>query len=233
MTNSNSYISITQKPISIKLKPPSNSTFSSIHNYKLPGPHRFSRYFLPFFSIWALLTVSQLYFSPLPCPHYLRRIRSDPQPIPNDEFWTWARSGVAGFKPCINFTESYFNESRTPAYKRYMLVVVSGGLNQQRNQIIDAVVIARILRAVLVAPILQVNQIWGDESEFGDLFDISHFKETLKHDVKVVSALPATHLMRRRIKAPLMPFNAGEEWVRTNYGGGGKVSFFCFYYLPI
>ncbi|XP_078174873.1 O-fucosyltransferase 39-like isoform X2 [Carex rostrata] len=164
MTNSNSYISITQKPISIKLKPPSNSTFSSIHNYKLPGPHRFSRYFLPFFSIWALLTVSQLYFSPLPCPHYLRRIRSDPQPIPNDEFWTWARSGVAGFKPCINFTESYFNESRTPAYKRYMLVVVSGGLNQQRNQIIDAVVIARILRAVLVAPILQVNQIWGDES---------------------------------------------------------------------
>ena len=43
------------------------------------------------------------------------------------------------------------------------MVVVSGGLNQQRNQIVDAVVIARILGAALVVPILQVNVIWGDE----------------------------------------------------------------------
>ena len=43
------------------------------------------------------------------------------------------------------------------------MVVVSGGMNQQRNQIVDAVVIARILGASLVVPILQVNVIWGDE----------------------------------------------------------------------
>ncbi|KAJ3700641.1 hypothetical protein LUZ61_004346 [Rhynchospora tenuis] len=214
-SNSNSYISITQKPISIKLK--ASKTTNSFH-YKLPSPHRFSRYFVPFLSIWALLSISQVYFSPLPCPHYLQCLRPDPHTTTNDEFWTWAQSGVTAVKPCLDFTDSYVNESRTPFYKRYMMVVVSGGLNQQRNQIIDAVVIARILRAVLVAPILQVNQIWGDDSEFGDIFDISHFKETLKHDVKVVSSLPATHLTRRRIKAPLMPFNAGEEWVHTNYG---------------
>lgn len=47
--------------------------------------------------------------------------------------------------------------------RKYLMVVVSGGLNQQRNQIVDAVVIARILGAALVVPILQVNVIWGDE----------------------------------------------------------------------
>ena len=44
-----------------------------------------------------------------------------------------------------------------------MVVVASGGLNQQRNQIVDAVVVARILEAASVVPILQVNLIWGDE----------------------------------------------------------------------
>ena len=44
-----------------------------------------------------------------------------------------------------------------------MMVVASGGLNQQRNQIVDAVVIARVIGAVLVVPVLQVNQVWGDE----------------------------------------------------------------------
>ncbi|KAL2538244.1 putative serine/threonine-protein kinase [Forsythia ovata] len=47
------------------------------------------------------------------------------------------------------------------------MVVVSGGMNQRRNQIVDAVVIARILGAALVVPILQVNVIWGDEIGFG------------------------------------------------------------------
>lgn len=43
------------------------------------------------------------------------------------------------------------------------------------------------------------------------------FKETLKDDVRVVSSLPATHLMKRRVRAPVMPFDAGEDWVRSNY----------------
>ncbi|GFZ02765.1 O-fucosyltransferase family protein [Actinidia rufa] len=51
-----------------------------------------------------------------------------------------------------------------PDGEKYLVVVVSGGINQQRNQIVDAVVMARILGATLVVPILQVNVIWGDES---------------------------------------------------------------------
>ncbi|KVH92070.1 GDP-fucose protein O-fucosyltransferase [Cynara cardunculus var. scolymus] len=44
-----------------------------------------------------------------------------------------------------------------------LVIVVFGGINQQRNQIVDAVVIASILGAALVVPILQVIVIWGDE----------------------------------------------------------------------
>ncbi|KAJ0965355.1 hypothetical protein J5N97_026493 [Dioscorea zingiberensis] len=97
------------------------------------------------------------------------------------------------------------------------MVVASGGLNQQRNQIVDAVVIARVLGATLVLPVLQVNQVWGDESEFGDIFDERHFKGTLRNDVVVVSSLPSTHLMKRKVNAPLMPFNTDEDWLLTNH----------------
>ena len=46
---------------------------------------------------------------------------------------------------------------------RFLVAGATGGLNQQRNQIVDIVVIARILEAALVVPVLQVNLIWGDE----------------------------------------------------------------------
>lgn len=80
------------------------------------------------------------------------------------EFWL-QRDGM-GYRPCLRFSEQYRAESeeaRRAPRRKYLLVVASGGLNQQRNQIVDAVVIARILGAALVVPILQVNVIWGDE----------------------------------------------------------------------
>ena len=70
-----------------------------------------------------------------------------------------------GYRPCLDFSDRYRKESGLIVKDRtkYLMVVVSGGMNQQRNQIVDAVVIARILGAALVVPILQVNVIWGDE----------------------------------------------------------------------
>jgi hypothetical protein len=70
-----------------------------------------------------------------------------------------------GYKPCLKFSSDYRRGSELifEDRRKYLLVVVSGGMNQQRNQIVDAVVIARILGAALVVPILQVNVIWGDE----------------------------------------------------------------------
>ncbi|XP_072977940.1 O-fucosyltransferase 24-like [Typha angustifolia] len=208
-----SYISVIQKPIHLKLKHPKSLPPCKL---LLPSPRRAGRYFLPLFAFFAFINISQVLLPPLACTKYLHRLGPRSHAPPLGEFWTWARSGVPRVRPCIQFSDSYRNSSEGKA-KKYMMAVVSGGLNQQRQQIIDAVVVARILRAVLVVPVLQVNQIWGDESEFGDIFDVAHFKKTLKDDVAVVSSLPATHLMRRRVRAPAMPFNADEEWVRHNY----------------
>lgn len=77
----------------------------------------------------------------------------------------WKQPDGLGYKPCLKFTREYRKASDGIVRNRrkYLMVVVSGGMNQQRNQIVDAVVIARILGASLVVPVLQVNVIWGDE----------------------------------------------------------------------
>lgn len=77
----------------------------------------------------------------------------------------WKQPDGLGYKPCLKFTHEYTKASAAIVKNRrkYLMVVVSGGMNQQRNQIVDAVVIARILGASLVVPVLQVNVIWGDE----------------------------------------------------------------------
>lgn len=77
----------------------------------------------------------------------------------------WKKPNGLGYKPCLSFSSDYRRQSERVLKERrkYLMVVVSGGMNQQRNQIVDAVVIARILGASLIVPILQVNVIWGDE----------------------------------------------------------------------
>jgi len=77
----------------------------------------------------------------------------------------WKKPNGLGYKPCLSFSNEYRRQSERVLKDRrkYLMVVVSGGMNQQRNQIVDAVVIARILGAALVVPVLQVNVIWGDE----------------------------------------------------------------------
>lgn len=77
----------------------------------------------------------------------------------------WKQPDGLGYRPCLDFSQEYQKATAGIVNERtkYLMVVVSGGMNQQRNQIVDAVVIARILGAALVVPILQVNVIWGDE----------------------------------------------------------------------
>ncbi|KAL2326500.1 hypothetical protein Fmac_025558 [Flemingia macrophylla] len=130
----------------------------------------------------------------------------------------WEQPDGLGYKPCLDFSREYRRESEgvVKSRRRYLMVVVSGGMNQQRNQIVDAVVIARILGAALVVPILQVNVIWGDESEFADIFDLEHFKSVLANDVRVVSALPSTHLMTRPVEGS-PPLHVTPSWIRSRY----------------
>ncbi|KAK1266835.1 hypothetical protein QJS04_geneDACA016321 [Acorus gramineus] len=131
----------------------------------------------------------------------------------------WRQPEGYGYRGCVGPSEGYRRESEAlvRGRRKYLMVVVSGGLNQQRNQIVDAVVISRILGAALVVPILQVNVIWGDESEFSDIFDLKHFKKVLADDVRVVSSLPSTHVMTRPVLESRTPLHVSAQWIRQRY----------------
>ncbi|KAK4253660.1 hypothetical protein QN277_010307 [Acacia crassicarpa] len=130
----------------------------------------------------------------------------------------WKQPDGLGYRPCLDFSRDYRKQTQGIVNNRrkYLMVVVSGGMNQQRNQIVDAVVIARILGATLVVPILQVNQIWDDESEFADIFDLEHFKSVLANDVRVVSALPSSHLTTKPVEGS-PPLHVTPRWIRARY----------------
>lgn len=83
----------------------------------------------------------------------------------------------------------------------YLLIAASGGLNQQRTGITDAVVVARILNATLVVPSLDHNSYWKDESDFADIFDVNWFISSLVKDVKIVKRVPEK-IMRSMEKPP-------------------------------
>ncbi|CAN1163176.1 O-fucosyltransferase 16 [Linum perenne] len=73
---------------------------------------------------------------------------------------------------------------------RYLLIATSGGLNQQRTGITDAVVAARILNATLVVPKLDQQSFWKDSSNFSEIFDVDWFISSLQNDVKIIKQLP-------------------------------------------
>ncbi|XWS47830.1 hypothetical protein CRYUN_Cryun13aG0018700 [Craigia yunnanensis] len=131
----------------------------------------------------------------------------------------WKQPDGKGYRPCLDSSIGYRKRSAkiSKEKNRFLVVVAAGGLNQQRNQIIDAVVIARILEAALVVPVLQVNLIWEDESEFPDLYDVEHFKKTLRADVRVVSSLPSTHLMAKQTIVTQIPYNVSPLWIRAKF----------------
>lgn len=131
----------------------------------------------------------------------------------------WRQPDGEGCKPCLDFSLGYRRKSAkiSKEKRKFLVVVASGGLNQQRNQIVDAVVIARILEAALVVPVLQVNLIWGDESEFSDIFNVKHFKRTLEADVRIVSSLPSTHLKSRQSIENQLPYNISPFWIRARF----------------
>ncbi|XP_057518715.1 O-fucosyltransferase 29-like isoform X2 [Amaranthus tricolor] len=109
------------------------------------------------------------------------------------------------------YTDVYYGCSRRGRHFRsatrerfsngYLLIATSGGLNQQRTGITDAVVVARILNATLVVPSLDHNSYWKDESDFADIFDVDWFISSLAKDVKIVKRVPSK-VMRSMEKPP-------------------------------
>uniref|UniRef100_A0A9I9CEC7 O-fucosyltransferase family protein n=1 Tax=Cucumis melo TaxID=3656 RepID=A0A9I9CEC7_CUCME len=153
--------------------------------------------------------------------------------LSNEETEFWKQPDGEGYRPCLDFSFEYRKASAkiSKENRRFLMVMVSGGLNQQRNQIADAVVIARILEAALIVPILKVNLIWKDErqvifvtfsrhgvllilSKFSDIFDVEHFKKTLRADVRVVSSLPFKHFKSKETK---IPHDVSPHWIRSRF----------------
>ncbi|WOL05643.1 hypothetical protein Cni_G14372 [Canna indica] len=83
----------------------------------------------------------------------------------------------------------------------YLLIATSGGLNQQRTGITDAVVVAWILNATLVLPELDRFSFWKDDSDFENVFDVDWFISSLSKDITVVKRIP-DKVMRSMEKPP-------------------------------
>ncbi|KAH9310673.1 hypothetical protein KI387_025708, partial [Taxus chinensis] len=82
----------------------------------------------------------------------------------------------------------------------YLMIAASGGLNQQRTGITDAVVVARILNATLVVPELDHHSFWKDTSNFADIFDVGWFISSLLNDVTIVKEVPES--VKQEIERP-------------------------------
>ncbi|KAF2299164.1 hypothetical protein GH714_030869 [Hevea brasiliensis] len=72
----------------------------------------------------------------------------------------------------------------------YLKVSCNGGLNQMRAAICDMVTVARLLNLTLVVPELDKTSFWADPSNFEDIFNVKHFIDSLRDEVRIVRRVP-------------------------------------------
>ncbi|KAF8765412.1 hypothetical protein HU200_008557 [Digitaria exilis] len=102
----------------------------------------------------------------------------------------WGSGAVHDFYACSNASNEFSGAEVNTESNRYLMIEASGGLNQQRTGIIDAVVVAHILKATLVIPKLDQKSFWEDSSDFTDIFDADYLISSLSKDVKIIQQLP-------------------------------------------
>lgn len=105
------------------------------------------------------------------------------------DLWTSRLSSF--FYGCSNASGKFMPAEKKTQPNRYLLIATSGGLNQQRTGITDAVVAAYILNATLIVPKLDQKSFWKDSSNFNEIFDVNRFISFLSKDVKIIKQLPA------------------------------------------
>ncbi|TQE07487.1 hypothetical protein C1H46_006807 [Malus baccata] len=102
----------------------------------------------------------------------------------------WSSRNSKFYYGCSNATKKFPDVDEITRPNRYLAIATSGGLNQQRTGITDAVVAARILNASLVVPKLDQKSFWKDASNFSEIFDVDWFISFLSKDVKIIKQLP-------------------------------------------
>ncbi|XP_010519195.1 PREDICTED: uncharacterized protein At1g04910-like [Tarenaya hassleriana] len=155
-------------------------------------------------------------------PRHLSLLKSSLQRPSGEQSDLWRPLTDQGWRPCI---DSGNGPSLPEKSEGYIQVFLDGGLNQQRMGICDAVAVAKILNATLVIPYLEVNPVWQDSSSFVEIFDVDHFIEVLKNDVRIVKELPenfswstreyyAATIRETRVKTA--PVHASSNWYLEN-----------------
>uniref|UniRef100_A0A7N0URW7 O-fucosyltransferase family protein n=1 Tax=Kalanchoe fedtschenkoi TaxID=63787 RepID=A0A7N0URW7_KALFE len=102
----------------------------------------------------------------------------------------WKSRNADFYHGCSNASNKFAKADKVTQPNRYLLIATSGGLNQQRTGITDAVVAARILNATLVVPKLDQKSFWKDSSDFSEIFDVEQFISYLSKDVRIIKKLP-------------------------------------------
>ncbi|OMO52476.1 GDP-fucose protein O-fucosyltransferase [Corchorus olitorius] len=113
----------------------------------------------------------------------------------------WKSDYAKYFYGCSKRGRKFPHAVREKSSRGYLLIAASGGLNQQRTGIADAVVVAKILNATLVVPELDHNSYWKDDSDFANIFDVNWFISYLAKDVTIVKRVP-DKFMRSMDKPP-------------------------------
>ncbi|XP_022877666.1 O-fucosyltransferase 3-like [Olea europaea var. sylvestris] len=86
----------------------------------------------------------------------------------------------------------------------FLKVSCNGGLNQMRAAICDMVTIARLLNLTLVVPELDKTSFWADHSNFEDIFDVRHFIDSLRDEVRIIKRLPKRFSQRYQYQPLVM-----------------------------
>ncbi|KAL3726399.1 hypothetical protein ACJRO7_031312 [Eucalyptus globulus] len=117
----------------------------------------------------------------LRCPH----VKESPS------LWENPSSATTSWKPCAERRDDGISDVPSENETNgYIFIHAEGGLNQQRIAICNAVAVAKILNATLILPVLKQDQIWKDQTKFEDIFDVDHFIDYLKDDVRIVRDIP-------------------------------------------
>ncbi|CAN7040814.1 unnamed protein product [Brassica oleracea var. botrytis] len=95
-----------------------------------------------------------------------------------------------------------------------LLVSCNGGLNQMRSAICDMVAVARLLNLTLVVPELDKTSFWADPSGFEDIFDVRHFIDSLRDEVRIFRRLPKRYSTKSGYQMFQMP---PVSWSDDNY----------------
>ncbi|KAL7082906.1 hypothetical protein ACP275_14G130400 [Erythranthe tilingii] len=173
--------------------------------------HRPHHHLLPLFSAVCgclLLLFAGLSFLSPPPPITTanhQQVMIGERSISRRQLWTSNQSNL--FHGCSKPSDTFTSAEINTEPNRYLLIAASGGLNQQRTGIVDAVVAAYILKATLVVPKLDQESFWKDPSNFSEIFDVDWFMTFMSKDVKIIKELPqnATKVLSTRVPRKCNP----------------------------